>query len=275
MSTTPDSSPAKATGALLLCRAGHESVGLAAQLLRERMLLTGAGPEWSVLVPEGKPWLHGVEPVDRVVTGWATALAVSAPWPVLALWWDADRSGLTLAAGFRRCVGYEWLENGTPVGEDEAMTTFAARLGLDPVLDMPALDPLTRPDSGADARARMRRLLSVLTRAGVLLPAGLGPGERADRLLEVARVQPGAEQIEWSGWRAAVRAELEAAEGAGTGSRRRGRRARVLATGQLAAGLPLTLWGVRRHSAGWIVAGTLLMLHGALGLAYDHLHAFD
>src|SRR5690242_11808773 len=60
MSTTPDSSPAKATGALLLCRAGHESVGLAAQLLRERMLLTGAGPEWSVLVPEGKPWLHGV-----------------------------------------------------------------------------------------------------------------------------------------------------------------------------------------------------------------------
>jgi hypothetical protein len=275
MSTTPDSSQAKATGALLLCRAGHESVGLAAQLLRERMLLTGAGPEWSVLVPEGKPWLHGVEPVDRVVTGWATALAVSAPWPVLALWWDADRSGLTLAAGFRRCVGYEWLENGTPVGEDEAMTTFAARLGLDPVLDMPALDPLTRPDSGADARARMRGLLSVLTRAGVLLPAGLGPGERADRLLEVARVQPGAEQIEWKGWRAAVRAELEAVEGADTGSWLRGRRARVLATGQLAAGLPLTLWGVHRHSAGWIVAGTLLMLHGALGLAYDHLHAFD
>ncbi|WP_434098382.1 hypothetical protein [Streptomyces mirabilis] len=91
----------------------------------------------------------------------------------------------------------------------------------------------------------------------------------------MARTQPGAEQIEWNGWRAAVRAELEAVEGAGGGSWLRGRRARVLATGQLAAGLPLTVWGVRRHSAGWIVAGTLLMLHGALGLAYDRLRAFD
>ncbi|MFD9040573.1 hypothetical protein ACFV0F_20000, partial [Streptomyces bottropensis] len=33
-----------------------------------------------------------------------TALAVGVPWPVLALWWDADRSGYTLAAGFRRVV---------------------------------------------------------------------------------------------------------------------------------------------------------------------------
>jgi hypothetical protein len=276
MSTTPDEHSAQAApGALLLCRAHPESVGPAAQLLRERMLLTGAGPEWSVLVPEGKPWLHGAEPVDRVVTGWATALAVGAPWPVLALWWDADRGGYTLASGFRRTVGYEWLANGTPVGEDEAMRTFAARLGLDPVLDMQSLEQLTKPDSAADVRARMRGLLAVLTRAGVLLPAGLSPGEPADRLRAVARIQPGAEQIEWVGWRAAVRAELDVVEGGSLGSWLRGPKARTLAAAQLAVGLPLTVCGVRRRSGGWIVAGALLMIHGALGLAYDRLRAFD
>lgn len=223
----------------------------------------------------GRPWLDGAEPVDRVVTGWASALAVSVPWPVLALWWDADRSGLTLASGFRRSVGYEWLANGTPVGEDEAMRTFAARLGLEPVLDVQALNALTQPDSAADARARMRGLLAVLTRAGVVLPAGLSPGESTDRLRDVARIQPGAEQIEWNGWRAAVRAELDAVEGSTFGSWARGPRARVLAAGELAVGLPLTLWGLRRRSGGWIVGGALLTLHGALGLAYDQLRAFD
>jgi hypothetical protein len=275
MSTVPGESSATAPGALLLCRAHPESVSPAAQLLRERMLLTGAGPEWSVLVPEGKPWQHGAEPVDRVLSGWAAALAVGAPWPVLALWWDADHSGCTLASGFRRTVGYEWLANGTPVGEDEAMRTLAARLGLDPVLDMQSLEQLTKPDPGADARTRVRALLAVLTRAGMVLPAGISPGEPTDRLREVARIQPGAEQIEWSGWRAAVRAELDVVEGGSLGSWFRGSKARDLATAELAAGLPLTAWGVRRRSAGWIAAGTLLVIHGALGLAYSHLRAFD
>jgi hypothetical protein len=40
-------------------------------------------------------------------------------------------------------------------------------------------------------------------------------------------------------------------------------------------GLPVTVWGVRRRSGGWIVAGAVLMLRGALGLAYDHLRAYD
>ncbi|MFJ2827469.1 hypothetical protein ACIPC1_07655 [Streptomyces sp. NPDC087263] len=264
----------QAPGGLLLCRARPESVGSAAQLLREGMLLTAAGAEWSVLVPEGRPWLHGAEPVDRVLTGWATALAVGAPWPVLALWWDADRSGYTLASGFRRTVGYEWLANGTPVGEDEAMRTFAARLGLDPVLDMQSLERLAEPDSAADARARMRGLLAVLTRAGVALPAGLTPGEPIGRLREVARVQPGAEQIEWTGWAAAVRAELDVVEGGGLGPWLRGPKARALAVAQLAAGLPLAAWGVRRSSGGWTAAGALLVIHGVLGLAYDRLRAF-
>ncbi|WP_405869421.1 hypothetical protein [Streptomyces sp. NBC_00005] len=261
-----------AAGALLLCRAEPESVAPAAHLLRERLLLTGAGEDWSVLVPEGTPWLHGDEPVDRVLTGWATALAVGAPWPVLALWWDADRAGYTLASGFRRPVGYVWLANGTPAGEDEAMRTFAARLGLDPVLDMQSLEELTKPDFGSDARARLCSLLAVLTRAGVSLPTGLAPGETADRLREIARGRPDAHQIEWSGWREAVRAELDAVDSSRLGPWMPWSgtpRARALSLAQAAAGLPLTAWGVRRRSGGWIVAGALLLVHGALGLAYD------
>ncbi|WP_306323453.1 MULTISPECIES: hypothetical protein [unclassified Streptomyces] len=264
-------------GALLLCRAEPSVVGPAAQLLRERMLLTRSGPEWSVLVPESKPWLSmedgGGEPVDRVLGGWAGALAVGSNWPVLALWWDADRSGFTLASGFRRPVGYEWLANGTPVGEGEALRTFAARLGLDPVLDLQALEALAKPDSDADARARMLGLLAVLTRTGLTLPTGLTPGEPADRLREVARIQPDARQITWSGWRDAVHAELDVMEATSLGAWLRGPRARLLAAAQLAAGLPLTVHGLRRRSGGWTTAGALLLLHGALGFAYERVRA--
>ncbi|PWI20507.1 hypothetical protein DI272_16650 [Streptomyces sp. Act143] len=275
---TEPAAPATAPGALLLCRAEPEAVAPAARLLRERMLLTSAGRDWSLLVPEGKPWRDGGEPVDRVLTGWATALAVGAPWPVLALWWDTERSGYTLASGFRRPVGYVWLANGTPAGEDEAMRTFAARLGLDPVLDVQSLDELTKPDSVADARARLTGLLAVLTRAGLTLPTGLAPGEPADRLREVARVQPDARAVEWEGWRETVRGELEVVAGRDlarwlpwSGDPR----ARALALAQVAAGLPLTAFGLRRRSGGWITAGALLLAHGALGLAYDLSHPRD
>ncbi|MGI5378165.1 hypothetical protein ACQEV2_28725 [Streptomyces sp. CA-251387] len=264
-------------GALLLCRAEPESVASAAQLLREPMLLAPAGGEWSVLVPEGRPWQEGGEPVDRVLTGWATALAVGTSWPVLALWWDADRAGYTLASGFRRPVGYIWLANGTPVGEDEAMRTFAGRLGLDPVLDMQSLDELTRPDSAADARARMRGLIAILTRAGVSLPDGLTPGESADRLHEAAHLQPHV-RIEWSGWRDAFRAELDAVEGGRLGPWlpwAGGPKAHALALAQVAAGLPLAAWGLRRRSGGWIAAGAVLLAHGALGLAYEAVRPLD
>ncbi len=271
-----------ASGALLLCHAEPESVAPAARLLREDMLLAAAGEEWSVLVPEGRPWLEGGEPVDRVLTGWATALAVGVTWPVLALWWDADRAGYTLASGFRRPVGYVWLANGTPAGEDEAMRTFAGRLGLDPVLDVRSLDELTRPDSAADARARMRGLIAVLTRAGVSLPVGLVPGQDADSLRAVARVRPHIRLLEWAGRRDALRAELDAVldavEGGRLGPRlpwTGGPRAPTLALAQVAVGLPVTLWGLRRHSGGWIAAGVVLLAHGALVLAYDLTHVPD
>lgn len=285
---------ARAAGALLLCRADPADVAPAAHLLREPMLLCraeraepaahladaapgrgadGAGSNWSVLVPEGKPWTHGGEPVDRVVTGWATALAVGSSWPVLALWWDDDRAGYVLAAGFRRTVGYEWLADGTPVGEDEAMRSFVLRLGLDPVLDLQALEPLTRPDPESDARSRLRGLLAVLTRAGLLLPAGLSPGEAADRLRSVARVLPGAERVSWSGWRDALRAELDAVENGAFGPWLRGPGARALAAAQCAAGLPLLALGLRRRDPGWACAGTLLLTHGAFALAYDRMRA--
>ncbi|MFD1657851.1 hypothetical protein ACFSL4_06345 [Streptomyces caeni] len=270
---TEDRATGPAPGALLLCRSDPASVAPAARLLREPMVLTPAGRPWSVLVPEGRPWLDGGEPVDRVLTGWAAALAVGAPWPVLALWWDTDRAGYTLAAGFRRPVGYVWLANGTPAGEDEAMHTFATRLGLDPVLDMQELDRLTEPAAEADARARLHGLLTVLTRAGVTLPTGLVPGEPADRLCAAARTRPDAQEIEWPVRQPAPPTRRATATGrhrpaswlpwAGT------EKARVLALAQVAAGLPLTAWGLRRRSGGWLAAGLLLLAHGTLGLLYD------
>ncbi|WNI22487.1 hypothetical protein [Streptomyces sp. ITFR-16] len=265
-------------GALLLCRAEPKAVRPVAQLLRETLLLAPAGDGWSVLVPEGRPWrdgrpgqAEGAEPVDRVLGGWATALAVGSTWPVLALWWDGDRAGYTLASGFRRPVGYVWLADGTPAGEDEAMRTFAERLGLDPVLDVQSLEALTRPEPETDARARLRGLLAVLTRTGLTLPDGLDPGEPAARLTEGAAARPDAGRVEWTGWRDAVEAELGVVEDSRVGPWMRGPRARALAGAQLAAGLPLLLWGAGRRSGGWAAAGALLMVHGALGLAYDRM----
>jgi hypothetical protein len=310
---------APATGALLLCRAEPDSVGLLAPLLRERMALTRAGERWSVLVPEGRPWRAdgaGSEPVDRVLTGWASALAVGSSWPVLALWWDADRVGYTLASGFRRPVGYVWLANGTPAGEHEAMHTFAERLGLDPVRDVRALDALTAPACDADGPARLRNLVAVLAHAGVALPAGLSPGESADRLLHAATEAPGgvrwmqgADRGETAGpepvageegsggrreairaepeqpagerdgggaWHAAVRprpvAGQKAAGGTGPGAWVPGSgdpRARWLGIAQVGVGLPVTLWGIRRRSGGWVAAGALLLAHGVLAMTYE------
>ncbi|WP_328887123.1 hypothetical protein [Streptomyces sp. NBC_00316] len=267
-------------GALLLCRAEPDSVRPVAHLLRERMLLAPAGDGWSVLVPEGTPWREngdggdqeaGEQAVDSVLGGWAAALAVGAPWPVVALWWDGDRAGCTLASGFRRPVGYVWLADGTPAGEDEAMRTFAARLGLDPVHDVQELEVLTRPDPGADARTRLRGLLAVLTRLGLELPPGLEPGDPAGRLHATAGSRAGTERIAWAGWRDAVRLELDAVESSGLGPWVRGPRARALAVAQLAAGLPLAAWGMGRRSGGWAFAGALLIVHGAAGLAYDRI----
>ncbi|MFJ8887218.1 hypothetical protein ACIRJR_27940 [Streptomyces sp. NPDC102402] len=283
---------ATSVGALLLCRADPETVRPVAHLLRERMLLVPAGAGWSVLVPEGKPWRKdgqdggggaaagggtasdgGVEPVDRVVGGWVTALAVGSTWPVLALWWDGDRSGYTLASGFRRPVGYTWLADGTPAAEEEAMRTSALRLGLDPVQDVQALEELTRADPEADADARLRGLLVVLARAGVDLPPGLTPGDPADRLRSVAGILPEAEQIEWAGWRDAVRVELDAVESGSLGPWMLGPRARAAATAQVVVGLPLALWGAGRRSGGWVTAGMVLLVQGVLGLAYNRLRS--
>ncbi|WP_328396554.1 hypothetical protein OHS70_11930 [Streptomyces sp. NBC_00390] len=257
-------------GALLLCRAEPALVRPPAHLLRGRMLLAPAGSHWSVIVPEDKPWLDGGEPVEAVLGGWAHALAVGVNWPVLALWWDGERAGFTLASGFRRPVGYIWLADGTPVGEDEAMRTFAARLGLDPVVDVQALEELTLPDPESDARARLLGLTAVLTRTGLTLPVGLTPGEPADRLRSVAHEHE-AETVEWSGWRDAVRAELDVVEEGPLGPWLLGRRARVLGAAQLVVGVPLTAWGVARRSGGWAATGGVLIAGGLLRLGYERL----
>ncbi|MFF3333660.1 hypothetical protein ACFYWX_29625 [Streptomyces sp. NPDC002888] len=289
----PARSRAGATsGALLLCRAAPDSVAPAARLLREPLLLTSAGEGWSVLVPEGTPWQYGGDPVDRVLTGWATALAVGASSPALALWWDADRAGCTLASGFRRTVAYVWLASGTPAGEDEAMRTLATCLGLDPVLDVQSLAPLTEPDSGADAPARLRALLAVLTRAGVSLPAALTPGAPASRLCEAARAQSGAREIDWPVRRTEPEPPAPTAPPAPRTLTAAPRtltssppnpwlpwspthRSRALALAQIAAGLSLALSGLRCRRGGWAAAGALLLAHGALALAYDLSHPPD
>ncbi|MET9953472.1 hypothetical protein ABZ135_18235 [Streptomyces sp. NPDC006339] len=261
-------------GALLLCRAEATAVRPPARLLPEQPFLAPAGPGWTVLVPEGKPWLDDAEPVERVVTGWATALAVgTAGRPVLALWWDADRAGFTLASGFRRTVGYTWLADGTPVGEDEAVHTFADRLALDPVLDVQALEPLTKPDPDADAAARLVGLVAVLARTGLALPDGLAPGESTGKLRAAARDR-GAELLERPGVREFVRAGPDAVEDGGRpGPGARGRGARLLGAVQLAAGVPLLVRGIGRRSGGWTTAGALLVAHGALALVRDRPRA--
>ncbi|MCP9944621.1 hypothetical protein LUX12_07240 [Streptomyces somaliensis] len=253
------------TGVLLFCRADPDEAAAPARLLRERGVLAPAGAGWSLLVPEGRPWRDGSEPVERIATGWATALAVGGPWPVVALWWDRERAGHTLAYGFRRPVDYTWLADGTPAGEDEAVLTLAERLGLDPVLDVRDLQALTRPDPDADARARLLGLLAVLSRLGLEPPPGVRPGETAERLLAAARARPGARDVPGRDPCDAVRAGPAAGL---DGPEAAARILRAVAALQLAAGPPLLVWSLTRRAPapGWAAAGALLTVQGALGL---------
>lgn len=246
-------------GALLLCRAGPAAVRLPARLLRAPMALAPAGQEWSVLVPENGPWLEDGEPVDAVLGGWASALSIGTGRPVLALWWDGDGAGFTMASGFRRPVGFVWFADGTPVGEDEAMRTFAARLRLDPVLDVQALEQLTADDPASDATARLVGLAAVLTRHGLALPAGLAPGAPADALRAAAH----AAAVEESA--PAGRPEPPAGQHA----------ARLWSAGavQLAAGLALVALGARRRSAGWAAAGAVLIVYSLVPQVRERLRS--
>ncbi|MFJ7592130.1 hypothetical protein ACIQZO_33165 [Streptomyces sp. NPDC097617] len=262
------------TGGLLLCRAEPLAVRPPAHLLRVRLLLAPAGG-WSVLVPEDKPWREGPQSVAEVLAGWGSALAIGTDRPVLSLWWEDGRTGFALSSGFRRTTAYAWDAAGRPAGEPDAMRALSARLGLDPVLDLADLEGLTRPatDPAVDGEGRLLALVALLTRAGLTLPAGLTPGEPADRLRGAARMAPGVETVEWSGWRDAVRAEFDAAEGSPLGPWIRGPRARLLGAAQVAAGAPLLAWAAHRRSAGWAAAGAFLLAQGAGVLAYDRTRA--
>ncbi|MDQ0789137.1 hypothetical protein [Streptomyces sp. B3I8] len=261
MSTDAVPSCGAAGGVLLLCWARPDAVAPVVPVLRERVGLAEAGDGWTLLVPEGTPWRSG-ETVERVATGWAYALAVGVSWPVLAVWWDADRCGCVLASGFRRPVGYVWLANGTAVGEDEAMRTLGEGLGVASGATtggVGALLALTRPDSSVDGGGRLRGLLTVLEEGvGVRLPEGVVPGERAEgvegvRVREVVReVVPGV-------------AARGRAEGGGGGMAVPGVGARVVALAQVGVGVPVVVWGVRRRRGGWVVAGLLLVVDGVVG----------
>lgn len=272
------------TGGMLLCRAEPLAARSPAHLLRVRLLLAPAGA-WTVLVPEDKPWLTGGEGAAEVFSGWGSAIAVAADRPVLGLWWEGGRAGFSLAGGFRRTVSQEWDAAGRACGDPDAMRTLAARLGLDPVLDLEELERLTRPGSGPDADGpdadgpdtdgpdRLRALTALLIRAGLALPPGLTPGEPADRLRGAARMAPGVEELERSGRSDALRARLDAAEAGPLGPWVRGPRARRLGAAQVAAGAPLLVWAARRRSPAWAAAGAFLLAQGALSLAYDRARA--
>ncbi|GFH37610.1 hypothetical protein SCWH03_38480 [Streptomyces pacificus] len=146
-----------------------------------------------MLVPEGEPWPNDAEPVDRVCSGWAAALAVATSHPAPALWWDADRVGFTLATGFRCPVGYVWPADGTTAGEEEAMHTFAARLALAPVLDLQALE--ADPSRSGHGRPRWPvGPAAVPTRTGPALPEGIAPGADTDGIRAAARAAAAREQ---------------------------------------------------------------------------------
>lgn len=263
---TPAHTPA--AGILLLCRAAPDRVRPAAQLLRRPLLMAPAGEEWSVLVPAEKSWLDNGTNLAAVTADWAHALTVDGNWPVVGLWWDADGAGFVVAAGFRRTVGHTWLADGTPLGGQEAMTALRARLGLDPVLDAAAFDRLIQQDGGedaADASARVLGLVAVLARAGLHLGPGLVPGVSAGRLCEAAGALPGAEPVDWPGWRAVERGAL--------GVWTRGPRARALGTAEVALGAALLVWSRGSERRGWRAAGVALVADGALTLLYDRWRA--
>ncbi|MBB5936913.1 hypothetical protein [Streptomyces zagrosensis] len=129
---------------------------------------------------------------------------------------------------------------------------------------------------GAASCQRLVALLAVLTRAGLDLPAGLTPGEPEHRLRSALHAAPGFEAVPGRGghgWRDAVRAELDSVDSGPRGRWLRGPRARAMGAAQLAAGLPLTAWGLRRGRPGWALVGALLTADGAAGLAYDGLRS--
>ncbi|MEU5048491.1 hypothetical protein [Streptomyces sp. NPDC021096] len=261
----------RAAGVLLLCRAEPDRVRPSAQLLREPLLLAPAGDGWSVLVPGEESWQEEDTNLAAITAEWAHALTVAETWPAVGLWWDEEGAGFVVASGFRRTVGHTWLADGSPLGEESALTALRARLGLDPVLDAEAFDRLTHPDSDADAPARVLGLIAVLARAGLQLPAGLTPGSPARELRTAAGAAPAAEPVEWPGWREAVRTGLDASEQGLLGEWIRGPKARALGAAELATGLSLLVFARRGRGSrrGWAVAGAVLMADGALTIAYD------
>lgn len=259
-----------AAGALLLCRADPDRVRPSAQLLREPLLVAPAGGGWSVLVPAEEPGPGAAENPAALTAEWTHALTVAESWPAVGLWWDEEGAGFVVAAGFRRTLGYTWLADGSPLGDEGALTALRARLGLDPVLDAAAFDRLTAPDSDADAAARVRGLVAVLARAGLHLPQGLVPGASARTLRAAMEAAPSAEAVEWPGWRAAMRDGLDATERGPLGTWVRGPRARALGTAELAGAVLLSrARRAERPRRGWALAGAVLLADGALTIAYD------
>ena len=129
-----------------------------------------------------------------------------------------------------------------------------------------------RPDPSAGSPRRPR------PRGSRRSPPASRPANPRTGSARSARVQPGVQRIEWTGWRGAVRTELDALE-----SGRLGPWLPWAGTPRPAPWPPPNSSRAYRsrpgactaEARGWLTAGSLLIAHGAVGLLYDLAHPRD
>lgn len=253
------------TGVLLFCRADPDEAAAPARLLRERGVLAPAGAGWSLLVPEGRPWRDGSEPVERIATGWATALAVGGPWPVVALWWDRERAatpsrtgsaGPSTTPGSRTAPPRARTRPCSPSPSASA-STRSSTCGTSRRSPAPTRTPTPAPASSASSPCSAA--------SGWSRRRGCGPA----RPPSACSPPPGPAPARGTS-RAATRATPYAPDRPPglDGPEAAARILRAVAALQLAAGPPLLVWSLTRRAPapGWAAAGALLTVQGALGL---------
>ncbi len=238
--STEESVSDPAAGALLLCRAEPDSVAAVAPLLGERMPLVRAGAEWACSSRRGRalaarrrtgrPRAHRLERGPRR----------RRPVAVLALWWDADRAGYTLASRIPPPRRLRVARGRHPAGEDEANADLRRPSRPGPRPGRPVAGPADEPrtprstpvpgcaDCSRSSRARESRSPPDSTPADPPTASARPPRALPDaRRTEAAGRHPTADESRLApgcpGW---------AAPGA-----------RALAVAQVAAGLSLTAWG--------------------------------
>lgn len=188
------------------------------------------------------------------MTGLATALAVGAPWPVLALWWAADRGGYVTSARRRRLGGrgrgYAHLRGplgsrpgpgrSVPRSPHDACAAYSRSSHAWAWSSLQASLPANRPTASARCPGTGRTPAPSRGRAG----RWSAPNSKWSRAPPHPRGSPGPAP-------------------------------RRPALAQPAAGLPPATWALRYLSGGRLTSGALRPAHGALGLSHDLTHPRD